>query len=173
MAERAPGLPPGTVMLKPLPKGARSWPQGALSTVSGFVVQAAQVEGLSAAQTIRALRLTHHYLHPSTGERVSPYLGEGGEPLDELLLLRFPLTEGMSPKCLVPTGVELLQAMTEAQRMAVPYVGMSVAKGADGRPLPGDPFTGSGVLAGPPIVQELFLVGRHPLPPGAELIVRR
>lgn len=166
-------LPAGTVVLKPLPKGARAgWPPDALSHVGGFVVRASQVEGLSASQTIRALRLTHSYRHPVTGQRVAPYLDEAGEPLRSLQLLRFPLTEAMAERCLVPTSVELLLRMDEQQRAAVPFIGMSVARDLDGAAIPDDPFTGTGVLAGPPLVQELFIVGRHPLAPGAELIQR-
>lgn len=166
-------LPAGTVVLKPLPKGARAgWPQDALTQVGGFVVRAAQVEGLSASQTIRALRLTHGYLHPITGQRVAPYLDEAGAPLTELQLLRFPLTEAMAARCLVPTSVALLQRMDETQRAAVPFIGMSIARNPDGSAITDAPFTGTGVLPGPPLVQELFIVGRHPLPPGAELIQR-
>lgn len=170
----SPTLPPGTMVLKPLPKGvAATFHAQALTEVSGLVVREEQLQGLSAAQTILALRLFHSFVHPSTGARVFPYYGDDGQPLRELSLLRFPLTAEMAAQCLVPTSIDLLQRLTEAQRMQTPYIGFDVTRTLDGAPLKGAPFLGSGVCSTEPLVMELFLLGRFKLPPGTELILRR
>lgn len=161
----------GLSVLKPVPKGvvAVLEHQG-LASLSGLIVPAADVVGLSAARTVAALRLDYAYRHPVSGAPVHPYQDDDGAPI--LHFLAFELDAEMAAACRVPTAIDLLARMKPDQRAATPYVAVPLLKGPTGQRWPNSPFLGTGFCCEQPLVRELFLVGHHRLPTGARLLRR-
>jgi hypothetical protein len=161
----------GLTVMKPLPKGVAAIlsTQG-LASLSGLLIRAADIDGLSAEESLVALRLDYGYRHPQTGAVVQPYRDEDGAPI--LHLLVFELDAALAASCRVPTAIDLLARMTADQRASTPYVATPLLKTPTGQRWPDSPFLGTGLCCAQPLVQELFLVGHHPVPSGARLLRR-